>query len=157
MSFGGYPSIVCFTNMASRSFEKTSWQLLSDSLRLRYKTQRILSESESIIVDLDLNVRPQPVHEVLSARVAKLEGKLDQLESELPITEGKYHSLTPNLRFKLSLIIIRPFARHYLCTIRAASIRSAPDVLLRRDEQSQAAITTLFDCFMVNHVNQDPQ
>jgi hypothetical protein len=82
MSFGGYPSIVSFTSMASSSFETTSWQFLPNHLTLRYKTHALLSEFESVIVDLGLDSGSAPEQSALSSRVKEAEAQLDNLPVE---------------------------------------------------------------------------
>lgn len=85
MSLGGYPSLVCFNNMACQSFEKTSWRFISDSLKLRYRLQQILSEAESTIVELNLDIGSNAKQDALSPRIRDFEVKLDQLEMEFPV------------------------------------------------------------------------
>lgn len=89
MSLGGYPSLVCFTNMACSSFEKISWKFVPNYLKLRYMTHAILSEFESTILELGLDASPTllPMGE-LSARIKKSEDRLDNMELELFSAEG---------------------------------------------------------------------
>lgn len=82
MSLGGYPSIVAFNNMASYSFEKTSWNFLPNQLKLRYKTHELLSGFESVIVDISLDSRPLAEQSALSAQIKAAEAQLDKLYFE---------------------------------------------------------------------------
>lgn len=88
MSLGGYPSLVSFTNMANSSFKKTSWNLIPDSSKLRYKTHELLSEFESVIVDLGLDNEPTPEQGILSTRIKEAEVQLDRLHSKFSSTNS---------------------------------------------------------------------
>jgi len=82
MAFGGYPSMVSFTNMASASFEKTSWQFLPNCLRFRYKMHALLSQFESVIVELDLESGPTLEKSGLSNRIKLAKTHLDEIYIE---------------------------------------------------------------------------
>jgi hypothetical protein len=90
MSFGGYPSIVSFTSMASHSFEITSWQFLPNNLKLRYKTHALLSGFESVIVDLRLDSGSTPEQSALSIWVKAAEAQLDKLHVEFCSTSSTW-------------------------------------------------------------------
>jgi hypothetical protein len=88
MSLGGYPSLICFSNLACSSFEKTCWQFIPNHLKLRYRTQAILSESESMITELDLDVDTKHDQNLLSSRTKVLEGQLHKFEVEFISVES---------------------------------------------------------------------
>ena len=79
MLLGGYPPVT----IACCSFEKTSWPLVPNLLKLRYKALEILSEAQSTIVELGLDVDLTGELSVLFARIKRLVTKLNLLEVEL--------------------------------------------------------------------------
>lgn len=88
MSLGGYPSLVSFSNSACRSFEKTSWQFVLKNLKLQFKTSLIISEIESIIIELDLENNDNIDRSALSARSRALNNQLNVFEAEFSSFES---------------------------------------------------------------------
>lgn len=74
--------------IACYSFEKTSWQFIPNQLKVRYKAHRILCETQSSIIELDLdNTSAHNTAQIL-ARVEMLESKLNHMEVEFSSMEG---------------------------------------------------------------------
>lgn len=90
MSFSGFPSTLSFTSMTCYSFERTSWQFVPNHLKLRYKTQAILSKSEFVVIELSLDDGSTQEQIVLSDRLKTLEAELNDLVIEFSSTEGTH-------------------------------------------------------------------
>jgi hypothetical protein len=86
MSLGGYA--ISSGTIACCSFEKTAWQLVPKLLQWRYRTQRILSEAQSAIVELGLDTGTMHKQSCILPRIKTLKSKFDNLKVELSCVQG---------------------------------------------------------------------
>lgn len=73
------------------------WQYIPDTLKVRYKTQKILMRADAEVLTLDREKEQLAKDEALKSLLSSLEAQLLEVELEIPPDPGSYGSKETSL------------------------------------------------------------